>query len=289
MADMELTPPPCTSVSRDPHAGHIRCGWPLLVNGTPLILRDDVRVYFGAWSAVQHGWVRPHGGESGLKRGWASRPTPHKLKHSCGWPTKGMTRDRCRLTSDTAGGALVAAGASKGLVSEYTKAESHQPAGMTCEGFGGHLLKDIWPPRMDRWRSLCRCPRNLWWCGPEMAAPIPSSVLFYRRSASGHIRSRDTPGAPRPFVLLLFYWEVVTIRCAGRLICALLGAALVGAEVAALSGVAAAAVYSPQQALSAQAIQQFVADPIALLAEYPDGGGQLIARVAISRPPIRRR
>ena len=52
-----------------------------------------------------------------------------------------------------------------------------------------------------------------------------------------------------------------------------------GAEVAALSGVAAAAVYSPQQALSAQAIQQFVADPIALLAEYPDGGGQLIARV----------
>ena len=158
MADLELTPPPCTSVSRDPHAGHIRCGWPLLVNSTPLILRDDVRVYFGAWSAVQHGWVRPHGGESGLKRGWASRPTPHKLRHSCGWPTKGMTRDRCRLTSGTAGGALVAAGASKGLVSEYTEAESHQPAGMTCEGFGGHLLKDIWPPRMDRWRSLLSLP-----------------------------------------------------------------------------------------------------------------------------------
>ena len=52
-----------------------------------------------------------------------------------------------------------------------------------------------------------------------------------------------------------------------------------GAQVAALSGVAAAAVYSPQQALPAQAIQQFLADPAALLAQYPDGGGQLIARV----------
>jgi hypothetical protein len=53
----------------------------------------------------------------------------------------------------------------------------------------------------------------------------------------------------------------------------------VGTQVAALSGVAAAAVYSPQQVLPAQAIQQFLADPTALLAQYPDGGAQLIARV----------
>jgi hypothetical protein len=49
--------------------------------------------------------------------------------------------------------------------------------------------------------------------------------------------------------------------------------------VAALSGVAAAAVYSPQRALPAQAIQQFLTDPTALLAQFPDGGAELIARV----------
>jgi hypothetical protein len=42
---------------------------------------------------------------------------------------------------------------------------------------------------------------------------------------------------------------------------------------------AIAAVYPPDRALPAQAIQQFVADPAALLAQYPNGGPQLIAEV----------
>jgi hypothetical protein len=42
---------------------------------------------------------------------------------------------------------------------------------------------------------------------------------------------------------------------------------------------AIAAVYPPERALSAQTIQQFVADPAALLAQYPNGGPQLIAEV----------
>ena len=67
------------------------------------------------------------------------------------------------------------------------------------------------------------------------------------------------------------------MRCSGALVSALLGVALAGSPAAAVS--AGAAVYSPQQALPAQTIQQFLADPAALLAQYPNGGPQLIARV----------
>ena len=42
---------------------------------------------------------------------------------------------------------------------------------------------------------------------------------------------------------------------------------------------AAAAVYSPQQALPAQVIQDFLANPGALLKQYPSGGAQMISRV----------
>ena len=59
---------------------------------------------------------------------------------------------------------------------------------------------------------------------------------------------------------------------------ALLGAAVAVSQLAALSP-AAAAVYSPQQALSAQTIQDFLANPRALLTQYPDGGPQMISRV----------
>lgn len=42
---------------------------------------------------------------------------------------------------------------------------------------------------------------------------------------------------------------------------------------------ASAAVYSPEHALPPQVIQQFLANPDALLAQYPDGGAKLIAQV----------
>jgi len=59
---------------------------------------------------------------------------------------------------------------------------------------------------------------------------------------------------------------------------ALLGAALVVPQMVWLSP-AAAAVYSPKQALSAPVIQEFLANPSALLTQYPIGGAQMIARV----------
>jgi len=59
---------------------------------------------------------------------------------------------------------------------------------------------------------------------------------------------------------------------------ALFGAMLVLPQVVWLSP-AAAAVYSPQQALPEPAILDFLADPSALLNQYPDGGAQMIARV----------
>jgi hypothetical protein len=64
------------------------------------------------------------------------------------------------------------------------------------------------------------------------------------------------------------------MRCTHVLLRAAL-AGLIGASLASLSP-AVAAVYSP---LPAQAIQQFLADPAALLAQYPDGGAKLIAQV----------
>ena len=60
--------------------------------------------------------------------------------------------------------------------------------------------------------------------------------------------------------------------------CALLVAALLIGPLSTLTPVEAA-VYSPQQALSPPAIQDFLADPSALLKEYPDGGAQMISRV----------
>jgi hypothetical protein len=42
---------------------------------------------------------------------------------------------------------------------------------------------------------------------------------------------------------------------------------------------AAAAVYSPERALPAQTIQEFLSDPAALLGQFPDGGEQMVARV----------
>lgn len=52
------------------------------------------------------------------------------------------------------------------------------------------------------------------------------------------------------------------------------GAVLAGLIVAAPLP-AEAAIYSPQQALPASAIQQFMANPSAFLAQYPDGGPQM--------------
>jgi len=54
-----------------------------------------------------------------------------------------------------------------------------------------------------------------------------------------------------------------------------LGAALIGC--AAVPGMAA--VYPPQQALSSQAVQNFLANPAALLTQFPNGGPQMIAAV----------
>ena len=59
---------------------------------------------------------------------------------------------------------------------------------------------------------------------------------------------------------------------------ALLVAALFIGPLSTLTPVAAA-VYSPQRALPPPAIQDFLADPSALLKEYPDGGAQMISRV----------
>jgi hypothetical protein len=59
---------------------------------------------------------------------------------------------------------------------------------------------------------------------------------------------------------------------------ALLGAALLCSPMAIWS-TAHAAVYSPQQALPAPVIHDFLAEPNALLRQYPEGGAQMIARV----------
>jgi hypothetical protein len=61
-------------------------------------------------------------------------------------------------------------------------------------------------------------------------------------------------------------------------LCALLGAAIVSCALAPVSP-ATAAVYSSQQALPAQTVQQFLADPAALLTQYPNGGPALIVQV----------
>ena len=58
----------------------------------------------------------------------------------------------------------------------------------------------------------------------------------------------------------------------------LFGALIVDGQFAILTS-AAAAVYSPERALPAQTIQEFLSDPAALPAQFPDGGEQMVARV----------
>lgn len=61
-------------------------------------------------------------------------------------------------------------------------------------------------------------------------------------------------------------------------ICTLLRAAIAGSALALISP-AMAAVYPSQQVLSHQAIQQFLANPSALLTQYPNGGADMIKAV----------
>ena len=56
------------------------------------------------------------------------------------------------------------------------------------------------------------------------------------------------------------------------------GPLIVAGQFATLTS-AAAAVYSPELALPAQTVQEFLSDPSALLAQFPDGGQQMVARV----------
>jgi hypothetical protein len=59
---------------------------------------------------------------------------------------------------------------------------------------------------------------------------------------------------------------------------ALCGAAMAGFVVAA-APMAMSAVYSPQQALPAATVQNFLANPESLLTQYPNGGPQMITAV----------
>ena len=55
------------------------------------------------------------------------------------------------------------------------------------------------------------------------------------------------------------------------------GPLIVAGQFATLTS-AAAAVYSPELALPAQTVQEFLSEPSALLAQFPDGGQQMVAR-----------
>ena len=59
---------------------------------------------------------------------------------------------------------------------------------------------------------------------------------------------------------------------------ALIGSAIVGLVIASVPP-ATAAIYSPQQALPANTVQQFLANPGSLLSQYPKGGGEMVSRV----------
>ena len=67
----------------------------------------------------------------------------------------------------------------------------------------------------------------------------------------------------------------------------LFGPLIVAGQFATLAS-AAAAVYSPERALPAQTIQEFLSDPAALLAQFPDGGQQMVARVRDLAGPMLR-
>lgn len=68
------------------------------------------------------------------------------------------------------------------------------------------------------------------------------------------------------------------MHCFQSVLRPLIGVAVLGLVVASGSP-AMAALYSSRQALPSATIQQFQADPGALLAQYPDGGPQLIAKI----------
>jgi hypothetical protein len=68
------------------------------------------------------------------------------------------------------------------------------------------------------------------------------------------------------------------MRGAGVLIVGSLLACAAAFQLASISP-AAAQGDSPQQGLPAQTIVQFLADPAALLKQYPNGGPQMLARV----------
>ena len=59
---------------------------------------------------------------------------------------------------------------------------------------------------------------------------------------------------------------------------ALFGATIFGLVIAVVP-LASAAVYSPRQALPADTVQQFLANPSALLSQFPNGGPQMITKV----------
>lgn len=66
------------------------------------------------------------------------------------------------------------------------------------------------------------------------------------------------------------------MRCSHAVFCVVLGGVI--SSLGSLSP-AVAAVYSPRRALPPQVIQQFLANPAALLTRYPIGGAQMIAQV----------
>ena len=72
---------------------------------------------------------------------------------------------------------------------------------------------------------------------------------------------------------------VIIMRLAGPLLSAIVCAGIAVCQLASLTGFAAAAVYTPQQALPAETIKQFLADPTALLEQNPSGGPLLIELV----------
>ena len=67
----------------------------------------------------------------------------------------------------------------------------------------------------------------------------------------------------------------------------LFGALIVDGRFATLTS-AAAAGYSLERALPAQTIQEFLSDPAALLAQFPDGGSKWLRESATSRRPMLR-
>lgn len=68
------------------------------------------------------------------------------------------------------------------------------------------------------------------------------------------------------------------MRCSHAVFRLVLGGAIAACSLGSISP-ALAAVYSPTQALPPAVVQQFLADPAALLTRYPNGGAQLIAQV----------